>query len=49
VIRTRRPLALIVLDGWGIRESAENNAIKMARTPVYGELSARFPMARLNA
>ena len=45
----RRPLALIVLDGWGIRERVDNNAIAMARTPVYDELLARFPAARLNA
>ena len=44
-----RPLALVILDGWGIRERADNNAIAMARKPVYDELAARFPFARLNA
>jgi 2,3-bisphosphoglycerate-independent phosphoglycerate mutase len=47
--RSRRPLALIVLDGWGIRERADNNAIAMARTPVFSELASRFPVARLIA
>ncbi|MDQ3070014.1 MAG: 2,3-bisphosphoglycerate-independent phosphoglycerate mutase [Acidobacteriota bacterium] len=44
-----RPVALVVLDGWGIRESREHNAIALARTPHYDELCARFPSARLNA
>ena len=45
----RRPLALVVLDGWGIRERRDNNAIAMARKPMYDELAARFPIARLRA
>jgi 2,3-bisphosphoglycerate-independent phosphoglycerate mutase len=43
------PLVLIVLDGWGIRRQRENNAIAMARTPVYSELLARYPNAQLIA
>ena len=43
------PLVLIVLDGWGLRPQRENNAIAMARTPVYNELLARYPHAQLNA
>ena len=30
-----RPVALIVLDGWGYREATEGNAIAMARTPTW--------------
>jgi 2,3-bisphosphoglycerate-independent phosphoglycerate mutase len=30
-----RPVALIVLDGWGYREEIEGNAIRLARTPVW--------------
>ena len=43
------PLVLIVLDGWGLRPDRENNAIALARTPVYDELMARYPHARLIA
>jgi 2,3-bisphosphoglycerate-independent phosphoglycerate mutase len=43
------PLVLIVLDGWGIREESEHNAIKLARTPVYDALVERYPRAQLNA
>ena len=32
---TSRPVALIVLDGWGYREATEGNAIAMARTPTW--------------
>jgi 2,3-bisphosphoglycerate-independent phosphoglycerate mutase len=46
---TSRPLALIVLDGWGIRESREHNAIALARTPVYDALLSRYPHAQLVA
>ena len=30
-----RPVALIVLDGWGYREQTEGNAIAMANTPAW--------------
>jgi 2,3-bisphosphoglycerate-independent phosphoglycerate mutase len=43
------PLVLIVLDGWGIREQREHNAIKLARTPVYEALSERYTRAQLIA
>jgi 2,3-bisphosphoglycerate-independent phosphoglycerate mutase len=32
---TTRPVALIVLDGWGYREEKEGNAIALARTPTW--------------
>ena len=41
------PLVLIVLDGWGIRPEQDNNAIKLARTPVYDALLRRYPHAQL--
>jgi 2,3-bisphosphoglycerate-independent phosphoglycerate mutase len=43
------PLALIVLDGWGIRDEREHNAIKLARTPVYDALVERYARAQLIA
>ena len=33
-----RPVALIVLDGWGYRESTEGNAIAMANTPTWDSI-----------
>ncbi|MGH9323493.1 MAG: 2,3-bisphosphoglycerate-independent phosphoglycerate mutase, partial [Vicinamibacteria bacterium] len=43
------PLVLIVLDGWGLRPQRENNAIALARTPVFDELLQKFPHAQLIA
>ncbi len=43
------PLVLIVLDGWGLRADPANNAIAMARTPVYDAMVARYPHAQLVA
>ena len=43
----RGPLVLVVLDGWGLREEREGNAIKLARTPAYLELLERFPHSSL--
>jgi 2,3-bisphosphoglycerate-independent phosphoglycerate mutase len=33
-----RPIALIVLDGWGYRQQREGNAIAMARTPTWNSI-----------
>ncbi len=38
---------LIVLDGWGLRESSAHNAIALARTPVMDRLMADRPFTRL--
>src|SRR3954465_4096412 len=43
------PLVLVVLDGWGLREDKDHNAIKLARTPTYSELLTRFPHSSLTA
>ena len=43
------PLVLLVLDGFGIREERQHNAIALARTPVYHELLSRYPHAQLIA
>ena len=44
-----RPVVLVVLDGWGHRESAEGNAIAMATTPTWDRLWARAPRTLLEA
>lgn len=36
----RKPLVLMILDGWGSREDAEDNAISRANTPVWDRLNA---------
>ncbi|MGB0514556.1 MAG: hypothetical protein ACPGJE_06925, partial [Wenzhouxiangellaceae bacterium] len=32
------PLVLLILDGWGVREDAPDNAIAAARTPNWDRL-----------
>src|SRR5258707_9224453 len=44
-----RPLVLCILDGWGERPKADDNAIETARTPVWHQLLARWPHAHLQA
>ena len=45
----KRPLVLAILDGWGISARVENNAIALARKPVYDKLLAEFPHTLLRA
>ena len=48
-VNTGGPLVLVVLDGWGLRDEKDYNAIKLARTPTYSELLERFPHSSLTA
>lgn len=43
----RRPVVLCILDGWGHRLEARDNAIAIARTPVYDRLMRTNPVAYL--
>lgn len=47
--QTHRPLALIIFDGWGYSESAENNAILAANTPNWDSMWAKYPHTLINA
>jgi 2,3-bisphosphoglycerate-independent phosphoglycerate mutase len=44
-----RPLVLCILDGWGERPMADDNAIELAQTPNWHQLMARWPHAHLQA
>jgi 2,3-bisphosphoglycerate-independent phosphoglycerate mutase len=44
-----KPLVLCILDGWGERPRADDNAIETARTPVWHGLMARWPHTHLQA
>jgi 2,3-bisphosphoglycerate-independent phosphoglycerate mutase len=44
----RRPVLLVVLDGWGHREAAAHNAIR-SHAPRFHELLARYPNTLLSA
>jgi 2,3-bisphosphoglycerate-independent phosphoglycerate mutase len=44
-----RPLVLCILDGWGERPKADDNAIETAHAPNWHRLIARWPHAQLQA
>ncbi|MBV9376669.1 MAG: 2,3-bisphosphoglycerate-independent phosphoglycerate mutase [Alphaproteobacteria bacterium] len=44
-----RPLVLCILDGWGERPKAEDNAIESARAPNWHRLTERWPHSQLQA
>jgi 2,3-bisphosphoglycerate-independent phosphoglycerate mutase len=44
-----KPVVLAILDGWGYRPERANNAIALARKPVYDKLLAEFPNGLLHA
>ncbi|WP_438864031.1 2,3-bisphosphoglycerate-independent phosphoglycerate mutase [Neptunicella sp.] len=39
----RKPLVLIIMDGWGYREDTTNNAVAQANTPVLDKLVEQYP------
>ena len=46
---TRKPLALIILDGFGYRAEREGNAIAQAEMPYYRELLEKYPHTLIQA
>ena len=49
MVKKRGPLALIIIDGWGYSAAREGNAIAIAETPFYDELSEKYPSTLLEA
>jgi len=45
----QRRVMLVILDGWGIGRQDESNPIFLAATPVWDELTSRYPCSRLRA
>ncbi len=43
------PVALIILDGWGISETCDHNAACQAKTPTLDALRTEWAMSRLSA
>jgi 2,3-bisphosphoglycerate-independent phosphoglycerate mutase len=42
-----KPVALIILDGFGVREAASDNAIHHANTPTWDRLVANYPTSEI--
>jgi 2,3-bisphosphoglycerate-independent phosphoglycerate mutase len=45
----KKPIVLTILDGWGYRAQTDNNAIALARKPVYDKLLREYPNTLLHA
>jgi 2,3-bisphosphoglycerate-independent phosphoglycerate mutase len=47
-MQKRRPVMLVVLDGWGWREEVADNAVRQANTPAFDRLWSHCPHAFLH-
>lgn len=45
----KTPTTLIIMDGYGLREASEGNAVKNARTPHLDQYTAEYPHTTLSA
>ena len=46
---SRKPTVLMILDGYGLNEKTEGNAVAQAKTPVMDKLMDEYPFVRGNA
>ena len=44
-----KPIILCIMDGWGISNEINHNAIKMGNTPVFDELLRKYPNGVMQA
>jgi 2,3-bisphosphoglycerate-independent phosphoglycerate mutase len=42
-----RPVMLVILDGWGLRDEVADNAVHQAKTPIFDALMRERPRAQL--
>lgn len=45
----KKPLALVILDGWGIAKPSKGNAISEAAPAFFNELTGKYPVTLLSA
>lgn len=45
----KRPIVLMILDGYGLNDKTEGNAVAQAKTPVMDKLMQEYPFVRGNA
>ena len=43
---SKKPTVLMILDGYGLNDRVEGNAIKQANTPVMDKLMAEYPYVK---
>ena len=44
-----KPIILCIMDGWGISNETNHNAIKMGNTPVFDKLLRKYPNGVMQA
>ena len=42
----KKPVVLMILDGYGLNEQTKGNAVKEAKTPVMDKLMKEYPFVR---
>ena len=43
---SKKPVVLMILDGYGLNERKDGNAVALAKTPVMDKLMAECPFVR---
>ena len=46
---SKKPVVLMILDGYGLNDKTEGNAVAEAKTPVMDKLMAEYPFVKGNA
>lgn len=46
---TKKPMMLLIMDGFGLNENSYGNAISQAKTPNLDRIFSKYPMTKLNA
>ena len=46
---SKKPTVLMILDGYGLNENKEANAVAEAKTPVMDKLMKEYPFVKGNA
>ncbi len=46
---SKKPVVLMILDGYGLNEKSEGNAVALAKTPVMDRLMREYPFVKGNA
>lgn len=44
-----KPVVLVILDGWGVREAGDGNALALAHLPCFRKLESTYPYTTLTA
>ena len=42
----KKPAVLMILDGYGLNDRTEGNAVALAKTPVMDKLMAEYPFVK---